>query len=157
MTIRILTVCLGNICRSPAAEAAIRQAAAEAGLDVEVDSAGTADYHIGKPADPRMLAAAERAGLTLTSAARQVAEEDFHTFDLILAMDRSNLRELQRRAPEGSRARIALLSDLTDRPGTEVPDPYHGEDEGFAEVVATVRQAASQVVAALAEGRLAVS
>ncbi|WP_370328405.1 low molecular weight protein-tyrosine-phosphatase [Euzebya sp.] len=153
MTTKILMVCLGNICRSPTAEAALRHAAAEAGVDVEVDSAGTAAYHVGEPADPRMVDAASGVGMALTSVARQVADADFADFDLIVAMDRSNLEELRRRAPdEAALAKLRLLRDFTDEPGTDVPDPYYGGPEGFAEVVRIVRDGARGILASLPAG-----
>ena len=155
MATRILMVCLGNICRSPTAEAAMREAAAQVGLDVEVDSAGTAAYHLGEPADPRMIDAAADAGLELTSIARQVDDRDFGDFDLIVAMDEANRRDLLRRAPDdAARAKVVLLRDHTDAPGQGVPDPYYGGPDGFAEVVRIVRDGATGIVAAIRDGRL---
>ena len=155
MTTRILMVCLGNICRSPVAEAAMRHAAEEAGLDVEVDSAGTAAYHVGKPADPRMIEAASAEGLDLTSVARQVSVDDFAEFDLIVAMDQSNRDDLLHRAPdEAARRKVVLLRDHTDTPGAGVPDPYYGGPDGFAEVVRIVQDGAAGIVAALQAGDL---
>jgi protein-tyrosine-phosphatase len=99
---RILFVCLGNICRSPTAEGVMRRLVAEAGLqdEIEIDSAGTGAYHVGSPPDERATAAALRRGTELAGAARQVADEDFETYDLLLAMDASNLHELRERAPD---------------------------------------------------------
>lgn len=150
---RILLVCLGNICRSPTAEAALREAAAEAGLDVEVDSAGTGDWHIGSPPDRRMTAAAARDGLTLDGAARQVTPEDFERFDLLLVMDRSNLDDVCALAPdEASKAKVALFRSFDPHAdGEEVPDPYYGGTDGFARVVAIVRSGARGVVEHLKE------
>lgn len=147
---RILMVCLGNICRSPTAEAAMREAAATAGLSVEVDSAGTAAYHVGEPPDPRTAAAAEDAGLQLTSVGRQVQVEDFAAFDLLVAMDRANADDLRDLAPTpADRQKVVLLRDFTDEPGTDVPDPYYGGPEGFAEVVRITRAGAAGLVAHL--------
>jgi protein-tyrosine phosphatase len=151
----VLTVCLGNICRSPTAEAALREAAAAAGVDLEVRSAGTGDWHVGRPPDDRMRVAAADAGLELTGVAAQVDADALRAADLVLAMDRSNLAVLQR---------LALLADVTtpirlfrefdpEADGQlEVPDPYYGGAEGFAEVVRIARRTAREVVAHLADG-----
>jgi protein-tyrosine phosphatase len=153
MTTRILMVCLGNICRSPTAEAAMRAVAADRGLDLHVESAGTAAYHVGNPPDPRSIEAGRAAGLDLGGAARQVRESDFRDFDLIVAMDRANLRDLRDRAPDDdARARVVLLRDHTDQPGTDVPDPYYGGDEGFAEVVRIVVEGAEGLADRLGGG-----
>src|SRR3712207_4696427 len=127
---RILLVCLGNICRSPTAEAALREALAEAGMDghVEVDSAGTGDWHVGRPPDRRMTAAAALVGLRLDGTARTVQPDDFETADLILVMDRSNLEDVLALAPSAeARAKVRLFReyDLVADDG-EVPDPYYG-------------------------------
>lgn len=146
----VLFVCLGNICRSPIAEAALRSAAADAGLSVTVDSAGTAAYHIGKPADSRAVSAARRADLDVTSIARQATVDDFADFDLIVAMDRANLRDLQDLAPDAeSRERLVLFSHFTDHPETDVPDPYYGGADGFDEVVMICRDGAAGLVRTL--------
>lgn len=146
-------MCLGNICRSPTAEAAVREALADAGLDgtVEVQSAGTGSWHIGEPPDPRMRKAAEAVGLPLDGAARQVSPDDFHRHDLILAMDRANLRDLQALAPdEAARAKVRLFRDFDPAAdGEEVPDPYFGGERGFARVVEICRAGAAGLVAAL--------
>ena len=145
MAIRILFVCLGNICRSPAAEGVFRRLADEAGLtdSFEIDSAGTGSWHIGDTADRRMRAAARRRGIELTSLARQVTREDFNRFDWILAMDASNLHHLQAMAPRGARAQVRLFRDFDpEAPGTDVPDPYFGEADGFDEVLDIVTRTA---------------
>jgi protein-tyrosine phosphatase len=143
---RILFVCLGNICRSPTAEAVVRALAAlEAPeLGLEVDSAGTAGYHGGEPPDPRMRAAAARRGYDLnTLRARIVEPRDFERFDLILAMDRENLAVLQRRAPESGRERVRLFLEFAPHgERDEVPDPYYGGPNGFEEVLDLVEAAA---------------
>lgn len=130
----VLLVCLGNICRSPMAEAVLRHHVAQRGLvsSFQVDSAGTAAYHAGEQADPRTLAELARHGLRERLIARQVTDDDFDRFDWILAMDRSNLTNLRRRAPAGSRARLHLVLETTT--GGEVPDPYYGGPDGFADV-----------------------
>ena len=143
---RILFVCLGNICRSPTAEAVVRALAArelpEVGL--EVDSAGIAAYHVGEPPDPRMQAAAARRGYELKALrARVVEPRDFERFDLILAMDRENLEVLHRRAPEQARERVRLFLEFSpDSEPREVPDPYYGGANGFEEVLDLVEAAA---------------
>jgi protein-tyrosine phosphatase len=149
--IRVLMVCLGNICRSPTAEAMLRSKLHAAGLDgrVEVDSAGTADYHVGAPPDRRAVAHGERRGLALKDLrGRQVSRADFDRFDHILAMDDDNLADLQRIRPPGSRARLALLMSFAPRAGArEVPDPYGGGAEGFETVLDLVESAADGFIA----------
>ncbi len=151
---RVLTVCLGNICRSPVAEAAVREAAEAAGADVEVDSAGTGGYHTGDPPDPRMQAAGRAAGLVVEGAARQVRAADLRTFDLVVAMDIDNLAHLERMATVDDEATATLRlfrSFDPDADGTEVPDPYYGGRDGFRDVVAMMRPAAAGVVAWIQE------
>lgn len=148
-------VCLGNICRSPTAEAALREAAAETGVELTVDSAGTGDWHVGHPPDERMTAAAAEVGLVLDGAARQVTAADLRDFDLVLAMDRQNLRALRDMAPDDlPDDRIRLFRSF-DPEGSEedVPDPYYGGQEGFENVVAMVRRTAREIVAELASDR----
>jgi low molecular weight protein-tyrosine phosphatase len=144
--VRILFVCLGNICRSPTAEAVVRALAAleTPELDVEVDSAGTAGYHVGDAPDPRMRAAAGRRGYNLEALrARIVEPADFERFDLILAMDRENLAVLQRRAPERARERVRLFLEFAPHAEPqEVPDPYYGGPNGFEEVIDLIESAA---------------
>lgn len=132
---RILFVCMGNICRSPAAEGVFR--AKISGEDwaevVEVDSAGTISIHTGEPADGRMRAAAGKRGYVLESRARGLRKEDFAEFDLILAMDRSNYRDIERLQPRGeTRAQVGMFCDYCrEHAEKEVPDPYYGGDQGF--------------------------
>jgi protein-tyrosine phosphatase len=151
---RILVVCLGNICRSPTAEAALREAVADAGLAdrVEIDSAGTGDWHIGHPPDPRMVEAAAADGLALDGKARQMIADDFADTDLVLVMDRQNLRDVLALAPDDEvRAKVRLFREFDpERDGDDVPDPYYGGDDGFGEVVRIVRRAARGVVDDLA-------
>jgi protein-tyrosine phosphatase len=140
---RILFVCAGNICRSPTAEAVMRGLVAEAGLDgeIEIASAGTGGWHVGDPPDPRSVAAAAERGVELTGAARQVDAADFEGFDLLIAMDRSNHDALRRLAPdEEARERIHLLREYGDGEAHDVPDPYYGGADGFAEVVEIVER-----------------
>ncbi len=157
--VRLLAVCLGNICRSPTAEAALVEAAETAGVAVEVRSAGTGDWHVGQAPDPRMRAAADRAGLALRGVAETVTAASIAAADLVLAMDRTNLADLRRIAEAaGVTTRIELFRAFDPQPAAvrgaapdEVPDPYHGDTEGFDEVVAMCRRTAAAVVAALAE------
>lgn len=136
---KLLFVCLGNICRSPAAEGAMRRVIEDAGLAdrVHIDSAGTAGWHTGKRADDRMRAAALSRGLDLTSLARQVAPADLADFDLILVMDRSNysdVRSLDRQGQHLHKVRL-FCEFCTRHEETEVPDPYYGGPEGFENVL----------------------
>ena len=129
-------VCLGNICRSPPAEAALREAAAAAGVAVEVDSAGTAAYHVGQPQNPPMVAAADREGLAVSGTARQVVVEDFDRFDLIVAMDTANLADLQHLARDAEdRAKLRLFRDWTDQPGLGVGRKGAREQRGHCVAV----------------------
>lgn len=133
----ILFVCLGNICRSPVAASIARHEFARAGIDVHVDSAGTAAYHIGESADSRSLASAQRAGYDASShRARQVTAADFETFDAIVAMDNANLRELIARCPAHLSHKVDLFLRFAglDSP-FEVPDPYYGGDVDFRRVI----------------------
>jgi protein-tyrosine phosphatase len=143
---RILFVCLGNICRSPTAEAVLRALATREApeLAIEVDSAGTASYHLGEPPDPRTQEAARRRGYDLSSLrARRVESHDFTLFDLILAMDRDNLEVLRRRAPAQARERIRLFLEFaSEADATDVPDPYYGGPNGFEAVLDLVEEAA---------------
>ncbi len=133
--VRILFVCLGNICRSPLAEGIFRHVAESRGLEVVVDSAGTAAGTRGEPPDPRAIAIAAEAGIDISGlAARQVSTQDFARFDLILAMDRANLRDLSRLAPAETGADLHLFMDHAGLGRQDVPDPYHGDRAAFASV-----------------------
>lgn len=142
---KVLFVCMGNICRSPTAEGVFRRMLAEQDppLPIEVDSAGTHGYHVGSPPDRRAVAAGKARGLDLASLrARRLSAEDFERFDLILAMDRDNLAELEAIAPRNGRARTALLLDYApDAALREVPDPYYGGVNGFEQVLDLVESA----------------
>jgi len=133
MTVRILFVCLGNICRSPLAEAAFRAEAARIGLDAEADSAGTGDWHRGQPPDRRAIAAARRNGADISGLrARQVTGADFARFDHVVALDEDNLADLRRLRPAEARAELSLLLDhVPGREGQPVADPYYGGDGHF--------------------------
>jgi protein-tyrosine phosphatase len=139
---RILFVCMGNICRSPTAEGVMRRLIDDAGLDIEVDSAGTGGWHAGEPPDERATLAAQRRGVTLSGAARQVRPDDFQRFDVLVAMDRGNLRELLALAPdEEAAAKVRLLVADAD-----VPDPYYGGDRGFETVLDMVEAACRELL-----------
>jgi len=143
---KILFVCLGNICRSPTAEIVFREIAAREAPDlrVEIDSAGTAAYHVGSPPDSRTRQAALRRGYDMSALrARVVEPQDFGRFDLILAMDRQNFDALRQRAPATAHQRIRLFLEFApDADTTEVPDPYYGGPNGFEEVLDLVEAAA---------------
>ncbi|WP_428632660.1 low molecular weight protein-tyrosine-phosphatase [Sphingopyxis sp.] len=145
----ILFLCLGNICRSPLAEAAARAAFAAAGVNATIDSAGTGDWHIGRPPDRRAQAEARRRGIDIGGLrGRQLAPEDFYRFDMILAADTENLREARALAPPDATARLRLMLDLVPgRRGESVADPYYGADDGFAETWADVSAVAAALVA----------
>jgi protein-tyrosine phosphatase len=135
---------MGNICRSPTAEGVMRRLLEDEGLDFEVDSAGTGGWHAGEPPDERASLAARRRGLTLEGATRQVRPEDFRDFDLLIALDRSNLRELLARAPDEEAAeKVRLLREFDPAADgdLDVPDPYYGGDRGFETVLDMVEAA----------------
>jgi protein-tyrosine phosphatase len=145
---RLLFVCLGNICRSPTAEGTMRALVDEAGLgrQVQLDSAGTGGWHVGEPPDRRAIVAARARGIELHGAAREVTRTDFDDFDLVLAMDRSNMRALRRMAPsEEAREKVRLLREFDPASAgatdLDVPDPYYGAAGGFDEVLDLVQAA----------------
>ncbi len=148
--IRVLLVCLGNICRSPTAEVVFRSKVKEAGLDgcVEIVSCGTAGYHIGEPSDSRSQEAAKARGYDMsTLRGRQVQYGDFEHFDFILAMDESNLLELRQRCPKQYIEKLGLfLTYANNCQETEVPDPYYGGEKGFFHVLDLVEDASEGFV-----------
>ena len=147
----ILFVCLGNICRSPAAEGVMQSLIDAEGLSdlIRVDSAGTSGYHIDAPADARMRRAATARGITLTSRSRMVTPHDLQRFDLVIAMDHDNFRQLQG-LTAGPHHNVRLLSDfLEERWPREVPDPYYGGDEGFEQVLDMLQAACPRLLAEL--------
>jgi protein-tyrosine phosphatase len=152
---RLLFVCMGNICRSPTAEAVfadlVRREAPHAGI--EIDSAGTHDYHLGAPPDARAIAAARRRGIDMSALrARQLVEEDFTRFDLLLAMDERNRRDMLARAAPAERVR--LLLDYAPELGVrEVPDPYYGGPRDFEQVLDLVEPAARGLLRTLHTAR----
>jgi protein-tyrosine phosphatase len=158
MPSRVLTVCLGNICRSPTAEAALVEAAAEAGLALEVASAGTGDWHLGHPPNPPMRAAAAEVGLELRGTAQQVDPDLLTWADLVLVMDHANLADVTRIAEAaGVTTRVELFRRFDPEMGRgeqqdgyapdEVPDPYGGSADGFEDVVRICRRTARAIVA----------
>jgi protein-tyrosine phosphatase len=157
--IRVLFVCLGNICRSPAGENVLRHLAAQRGLAerLEIDSAGTAGWHAGKAPDARMVAAAKDRGITMLGRARQARVRDFAEWDYLFAMDRSNLadlRKLQAQCP-GARAKLLLFCELCEvHDEEEVPDPYYGGRDGFDRVLDLLEDGCGAFLDRLEEGSL---
>lgn len=151
MTPSVLFVCLGNICRSPLAEGIFRDLAAREGVAVEIDSAGTGDWHLGHAPDPRAQAVADRNGLDISALrARLVTPADFHRFDRIVAMDASNLANLEAMRPADARATLARLLDFADGVAlADVPDPYEGGPEGFDETYRLVEAGAKGLLDAI--------
>jgi protein-tyrosine phosphatase len=153
--LRVLMVCMGNICRSPSAEGVLRRKLREGGLDqlVEVDSAGTHDYHVGRPPDERSQAHARRRGYDLSALrARLVTDADFERFDLLLAMDQDNLALLEEQCPEAHRGKLGLLLQHARRfKAAIVPDPYYGGAAGFERVLDLLEDACDGLVEHLRE------
>jgi protein-tyrosine phosphatase len=158
VTTSILFVCLGNICRSPSAEGVVRDLAAREHppLVLELDSAGTAGYHIGAPPDLRSQAAARRRGIDISDLrGRRVESADYSRFDLILAMDRQNLTDLKRGRPRNARAQLRLFLEYAPECGMlEVPDPYYGTERDFERVLDLCTAAARGLIAELRQGEL---
>lgn len=148
---KVLFVCLGNICRSPTAEAVFRARAKAAGLDVHIESAGTNGWHIGEPPDPRSIEAGQARGYSFQGqASRKVIRADFGEFDHVLAMDWSNIEALKEICPESYLSRIGLFLDYVPNAATrEVPDPYYGGGDGFAHVLDLIEQASDGLISAL--------
>ena len=147
--ISILFVCLGNICRSPLAEGVFRAVAAERCLShrFRLDSAGTGGWHAGSAPDPRSVAVAAKHGVDINGqCARKVVADDFRTFDLVLGMDRSNVEELLRMAPDDARRRVHLFLDYAGVGQRDVPDPYFGGPDGFTDVYRMIREASESLL-----------
>ena len=155
--VKVLFVCSGNICRSPMAEGVFKHHVKRAGLDgiIASDSAGTHDYHVGEPPDPRAQRAAGRRGYDLsTQRGRQVSRADFDEFDYLLAMDQTNLRVLERLCPSQHGHKLKLFMEFgADDALREVPDPFYGGDQGFERVLDMVEEAAQGLLRHL-RGRL---
>jgi protein-tyrosine phosphatase len=151
--IKVLFVCTGNICRSPTAEGVFRHLVREAGLAdrIAADSAGTHDYHVGEPPDPRACAAARARGYRIDDLrARKFSPRDFHQFDLVLAMDRGHHRFITRVMPVALAGRLRLFLDFAPELGVQdVPDPYYGSPEGFFEVLDLIEAGARGLLASL--------
>ena len=148
--IKVLFICLGNICRSPTAHGIFRHLVDERGLGdrIYVDSAGTGAWHIGNPPDSRSQAAALRRSYDLSSLrARKVEFKDFDEFDYVLAMDDQNLIDLKRICPNQYAGHLGLFLDFSDMPESEVPDPYYGGDSGFEHVLDLVESASRGLLA----------
>lgn len=148
---RVLAVCAGNICRSPAAAAAIEEAAERAGIELDIDSAGTGSWHVGEPPHPQVIAAGARVALAIDGRARRFTAADFDRFEVILVMDGSNLRHVLDLAPSlEARTKVRLFRTYDPvSEEDEVPDPWGGPDSGYDETVAIVRSAAVGFVDAL--------
>ncbi len=145
---KVLFVCLGNICRSPTAEAVFRARAAGAGLDIEIDSAGTGAWHTGESPDPRSMEAGEKRGYSFSGqSARAVNNTDFAIFDYILAMDGKNLAHLQDMCPPKFSGHLGLFLDFAKNSSVaEVPDPYYGGESGFEHVLDLIEAACDGLI-----------
>lgn len=155
-SVRVLMVCMGNICRSPTAQGVLEKMVQDAGLAgrIQVDSAGTHDYHVGHPPDERAQAHALRRGVDLgAQRARQLQRRDFDAFDLVLVMDAANERAARALCPAAQRHKLRRLTDFCTRQrADEVPDPYHGGAAGFEAVLDLVEDACAGLLAALRPG-----
>lgn len=150
MVPKILFVCLGNICRSPTAEAVFRKMVKTKGFEVEVDSAGTVASHQGESPDSRSMLHGKKRGYSFHGqSSRQVKQSDFQYFDYIFAMDNSNLRDLMDICPLEQQSKVQLFLSLSDDPEHEVPDPYYGGDAGFEHVLDLVENASTVLISQL--------
>lgn len=153
----ILFVCLGNICRSPAANGVMLKMTADAGLKIDIDSAGIGSWHVGQLPDSRMRACGKRHGYDFNRHARQVQKSDFDNFDIIFGMDAQNIADLRRLAPSPEAAKkIRLMADyLTDHQGQRsIPDPYYGDDTDFDFALELIEDASRQIIKQLQKGLL---
>jgi len=152
-TPKVLFVCLGNICRSPTAEAVFKQRGQEAGLDIIIDSAGTGAWHAGEPPDPRAIEHGKRRGYDFSGqTARKVTSADFSQFDYVLAMDKTNLIELRRICPAGYSGHLSRFLEFAPNTSIKnVPDPYYGGKDGFETVIDLIERASDGLIKHLKE------
>lgn len=146
---KVLFVCLGNICRSPTAEGVFRRALEQAGMagQVEIDSCGVGNWHVGKAPDARAQQAALSRSIDITALrARQLSAQDFVDFDYVLGMDQDNVSAMRQLKPANSQAHVGLLLDFAGTPGGEVPDPYYGGEEGFENVLNMIEAASDGLI-----------
>ena len=147
---KVLIVCLGNICRSPTAEAVLKARAKELGIDLLVDSAGTIGHHEGNSPDKRSMQAGEKRGYSFKGIfSRKVRSSDFSEFDLILAADTQNLADLTARCPEHLQYKLALFLEYGEQAQSAIPDPYYGGDDGFEKVLDLIEAASDNILAKL--------
>lgn len=149
-TYSVLVVCMGNICRSPTAEAVLRAKASMKGIELYIDSAGTIGYHQGERPDSRALTAGEARGYSFSGIrARKVEASDFEQFDLILAADRANLSDLHAICPEQHRSKLGLYLSYSESGVSEIPDPYYGGQHGFEDVLDLIEDATERLLDSL--------
>ncbi|MFT4924377.1 MAG: protein-tyrosine phosphatase [Phenylobacterium sp.] len=149
--VKILVVCMGNICRSPTGEAVLRAKASQLGLDIEVDSAGTIGFHQDSPPDPRSQQVANQQGYSFKGIkSRKVESRDFDYFDYILAADNANMADLKAQCPNHHRHKLSLFLSHGDSDYSEIPDPYYGGDNGFELVLGLIEQASDEILSKLA-------
>jgi protein-tyrosine phosphatase len=147
--VKVLFVCLGNICRSPMAEAIFQHLINEKGLSkvVEIDSCGTANYHVGDDADPRTISAVRSKGIAIDHCVRQLTADDLDHYDYVLAMDKSNYQNIIRLSNPGNRSKVHLMRDFDPgHAGTEVPDPYYGNARHFEDVYEILHRSISHFI-----------
>lgn len=147
---RILFVCLGNICRSPSAEAVFQKRFSEMGIQAHLDSAATSHFHVGHPSDPRSISHAEKRGYKMTHLGRQLSLEDFDNFDLIFGMDDSNIANILKICPDHHKHKVSLLTQFAkNKHYLHVPDPYYGQPEDFELVLDIIENCAEGFIDSL--------